>query len=77
MRSTPTPTPTSALGARLRRRTRTANPTLIAVASAAALLLAAIGSTQARATEHAILAGGCFWCVESDMDAVPGVLETR
>lgn len=42
-----------------------------------ALLLVAIGSTRARATEHAILAGGCFWCVESDMDAVPGVLETQ
>ncbi len=26
--------------------------------------------------ETAILAGGCFWCVESDFDQVPGVLET-
>ena len=24
----------------------------------------------------AIFAGGCFWCVESDFDQVPGVLET-
>lgn len=24
----------------------------------------------------AIVAGGCFWCVESDFDSVPGVLET-
>lgn len=24
----------------------------------------------------AIVAGGCFWCVESDFDKVPGVLET-
>ncbi|MEM7619020.1 MAG: peptide-methionine (S)-S-oxide reductase MsrA [Pseudomonadota bacterium] len=24
----------------------------------------------------AILAGGCFWCVESDFDKVPGVVET-
>ncbi|PST17293.1 peptide-methionine (S)-S-oxide reductase [Mesorhizobium plurifarium] len=32
----------------------------------------------ARAAEpqYAIFAGGCFWCVESDFDAVPGVLET-
>ena len=27
-------------------------------------------------TESVILAGGCFWCVESDFDKVPGVLET-
>jgi len=27
-------------------------------------------------TADAIFAGGCFWCVESDFDAVPGVLET-
>ena len=26
--------------------------------------------------ETAILAGGCFWCVESDFDHVPGVLRT-
>jgi peptide-methionine (S)-S-oxide reductase len=36
-----------------------------------ALLLAA-GSAQA-ATEKAIVAGGCFWCVESDFESVPGV----
>jgi len=28
------------------------------------------------AAETAIFAGGCFWCVESDMDQVPGVSET-
>ncbi len=26
--------------------------------------------------QTAIFAGGCFWCVESDFDKVPGVLET-
>lgn len=36
-----------------------------------ALLLAA-GNAQA-ATEKAIVAGGCFWCVESDFESVPGV----
>ena len=28
------------------------------------------------ATEKAILAGGCFWCVESDFDKVEGVIST-
>jgi peptide-methionine (S)-S-oxide reductase len=28
------------------------------------------------ATETAIYAGGCFWCVEHDLDQVPGVLVT-
>ena len=31
-------------------------------------------STEAGAT--AIFAGGCFWCVETDFDLVPGVLKT-
>lgn len=26
--------------------------------------------------ETAILAGGCFWCVESDYDKIPGIIET-
>lgn len=35
-------------------------------------LIAAIHPSHA-ATEKAIVAGGCFWCVESDFEGVPGV----
>lgn len=40
---------------------------------AMAVLLALTGMAAAQ-TERAIVAGGCFWCVESDFEAVPGVL---
>lgn len=33
-------------------------------------------SSIAQELETAIFAGGCFWCVESDFDAIPGVVET-
>ena len=32
--------------------------------------------SETKTYETAILAGGCFWCVESDFDKVPGVVET-
>lgn len=38
--------------------------------------LIAVTGTHAQDTEKAIFAGGCFWCVESDFDRVPGVLST-
>ncbi len=43
---------------------------------AAALLQLASVSVHAQATEKAIFAGGCFWCVESDFDKVSGVIST-
>ncbi|WP_147822367.1 peptide-methionine (R)-S-oxide reductase MsrB [Salidesulfovibrio onnuriiensis] len=32
-------------------------------------------SMNAQKTEIATVAGGCFWCVESDMEKLPGVLK--
>ena len=34
------------------------------------------GSLLTESYEVAVFAGGCFWCVESDFDHVPGVLRT-
>jgi len=46
----------------------------------AALLAATVTSNVLAATDDelatATFAGGCFWCVESDFDTVPGVVET-
>jgi peptide-methionine (S)-S-oxide reductase len=50
----------------------------------AACALALAGATVASgaaaqgkpATETAIVAGGCFWCVEADFDKIDGVLST-
>lgn len=42
--------------------------------TAAALLLLLVAPATARA-ETAILAGGCFWCVEANFETVPGVTD--
>jgi len=34
------------------------------------------GGLHAEESKTAIFAGGCFWCVESDFDRIPGVLKT-
>ncbi len=40
-----------------------------------ALALLLLASPAVAATKTAIVAGGCFWCVESDFESVPGVKE--
>lgn len=42
----------------------------------AAFILIAGTSAAAQEVKTATFAGGCFWCVESDFDKVPGVVET-
>lgn len=39
-------------------------------------LIAAASPPLHAATAKATFAGGCFWCVESDFDKIPGVLST-
>ena len=49
---------------------------LAALVVAILLPLSAPASLAAGSTQTAIFAGGCFWCVESDFDKVPGVVST-
>lgn len=37
--------------------------------------LAPLGPASAKDLQHMVVAGGCFWCVESDFESVPGVIE--
>ena len=50
--------------------------TLLAGAQGDAQTIATKPVTATVATSKAIFAGGCFWCVESDFDKVPGVIST-
>lgn len=47
-------------------------------AAAFAAVFVTVGGFAAKAQETRIatFAGGCFWCIESDFDKVPGVLKT-
>lgn len=45
-----------------------------AIVALAGMAFGFAGPAQAK-TEKAIVAGGCFWCVESDFEQVPGVLD--
>jgi peptide-methionine (S)-S-oxide reductase len=48
----------------------------LACSLAVGFLMAPAITAAHAATETAIFAGGCFWCVESDADHVKGVAET-
>ena len=39
-------------------------------------LATSAGAATAENLKTAVIAGGCFWCVESDYDKLPGVVET-
>ncbi|RYH04204.1 peptide-methionine (S)-S-oxide reductase [Salipiger sp. IMCC34102] len=43
------------------------------IIAAGAVTLGLTGAVQAQQTETAIVAGGCFWCVEADFESVEGV----
>lgn len=47
------------------------------VALLVALLLLLPAAPVAAATEEAVLAGGCFWCLEHDLEDLPGVLDVE
>jgi peptide-methionine (S)-S-oxide reductase len=49
---------------------------LLGLLIAAALLLTPWAPVLA-ATEEAVLAGGCFWCLEHDLEELPGVLDVE
>jgi peptide-methionine (S)-S-oxide reductase len=43
----------------------------------ALVLLLAPAAAGLAATEEAVLAGGCFWCLEHDLEELPGVLDVE
>ncbi len=48
----------------------------ILLSLAAAASAQPVPATSNVTTAKAVFAGGCFWCVESDFDKVPGVIST-
>jgi peptide-methionine (S)-S-oxide reductase len=50
---------------------------VLAVVAASALMLTGIAARAAPPVQTAVFAGGCFWCMESDMKAIPGVVSVE
>ena len=48
----------------------------IRAAVAGAILAISASGVMAKNVQTAIFAGGCFWCVEADMDKIDGVIST-
>ena len=48
----------------------------IRAALAGAILAISASGVMAKNVQTAIFAGGCFWCVEADMDKIDGVIST-
>ncbi len=51
--------------------------TLRALTLALCTLFASLSQATAQSTQTALVAGGCFWCVESDFRRVQGVTDVR
>ena len=52
-------------------------PFLAAIFIALAIVLQCTTKAQARDVQTLTVAGGCFWCVESDFESVKGVLSAK
>ena len=48
---------------------------LRALSLALVMLLGSVQSVTAAEMETAVFAGGCFWCMEHDLESLPGVVE--
>jgi peptide-methionine (S)-S-oxide reductase len=67
------PNPSHQVGASARRPSAAKRAALFLHLGALALLLALAPSSQAAERGEALFAGGCFWCMETAFEGLPGV----